>query len=84
MSAPSLDAPVRAGLDKVDALKPGSGFAELLAGARSSPTGFEGFARTEAGWKFTPNGSAFAFGEAALNPQTGAAWQAGVGARFSW
>jgi hypothetical protein len=82
LSAP-LDAPVVAGLDKVDALKPGAGYAELLAGARSAPSGFEAFARGELGWKFAPQGSAFAFGEATASP-SGPSWQAGVGARVSW
>jgi hypothetical protein len=79
-----LDVPIRAGLDKVDALKPGAGFAEVLAGARGGSSGLEGFARAEAGWHFMPQGSAFGFGEASISPTTGAAWQAGVGARFTW
>ena len=83
MSAP-LDAPVRAGLDAVERLKPGSGYAELLAGARGGPAaGLEAFARAEAGWHLAPNAAAFAFGEAKLN-SAGPAWQAGVGARVTW
>lgn len=82
MSAP-LDAPVRAGLDAVERLSPGGGFAELLAGARGGPAGVEAFARGEAGWHLSPNASAFAFGEATLNG-TGPAWQTGIGARFAW
>jgi hypothetical protein len=68
----------------VDALKPGSGFAELLAGARSVPGGLEGFARAELGVKFAPNGSAFAFADAAIAPGLVPSWQAGVGLRATW
>jgi hypothetical protein len=75
---------VRAGLDRVEALAPGAGFAEVLAGARSTPgAGLEAYARGEVGWHFMPNGSAFAFGEAALGT-AGPSWQAGVGARVTW
>lgn len=85
MSAPAaLDAPIREGLAKVDALKPRAGFAELTAGARSAPGGLEGFARGELGWKFAPRGSLFGFGEAAVSPGVGPSWQAGVGLRATW
>lgn len=69
---------------KVDRLEPGSGYAELLAGGRSVPGGVEAYARGELGWKFAPNGSAFAFGEAAVNPGVAPAWQAGAGVRVTW
>lgn len=84
MSAPALDAPVREGLAKVDQLQPGSGYAELIAGARGTAAGVTAYARGEVGWKFAPAGSAFAFGEAAIAPGLGPTWQAGVGARVSW
>jgi hypothetical protein len=80
LSAP-LDAPVRAGLAAVEALQPGHGFAELLAGARGDGSETAAFARGEVGVKFAPQGSAFAFGEALLGRQ-GPSWQAGVGAKW--
>lgn len=79
-----LDAPIRDGLAKVDKLAPGSGFAELVAGARSAPGGFEGYARAEAGWKFAPTGSLYGFGEASVMPGLAPSWQAGLGARVTW
>lgn len=78
-----LDAPVRAGLAAVERLQPGSGFVELMAGARGGPSGLEAFARGELGLKFSPGGSAFAFGEATLDRQ-GPTWQTGIGARLTW
>lgn len=83
MTPADLDAPILEGLDKVDALTPGAGFAELLAGARSSASGVDAFARGQLGWHFAPNGSAFAFGEASTGP-SGPAWQTGVGARVTF
>jgi hypothetical protein len=80
----ALDAPIREGLTKVDALKPGSGFLDLTAGARGDASGVAAFARGEAGWHFAPSGSAFAFGEALLGPGAGPSWQAGVGVRATW
>lgn len=84
MSAPALDAPVREGLAKVDKLQPGSGYAELLAGARGDASGVTAYTRGEVGWKFAPTGSAFGFGEAAIAPGLGPTWQAGVGVRATW
>jgi hypothetical protein len=84
LNAPAaLDAPIREGLDKVDLLKPGEGFLDLTAGARGNGSGWAGFARGEAGWKFAPAGSAFAFGEAEYG-DAGPAWQAGIGVRATW
>jgi len=59
----------------------GSGFVDFAAGARGVGGAFEGFARGEAGWHFAPQGSAFAFGEAAVAPGSPVTWQAGVGLR---
>lgn len=67
----------------MSALTPGSGFAEVLAGARMDRAGLAAFARGELGWHFAPAGSAFAFGDATL-ATTGQAWQAGIGARITW
>lgn len=79
-----LDAPIRAGLLSVDALTPGHGFFDVTAGARGTLDAVEAFARGEVGWRFAPQGSAFAFGEATLSHDLGAQWQAGVGARMTW
>lgn len=92
MEALLSDAPVReaigAGLDRVDTLKPGSGFAELTAGARGEGTSVVGFARGELGARLTPGASLFAFGEATMGGELGRSltpgWQAGVGFRGSW
>jgi hypothetical protein len=75
---------VREGLTRVEALKPGSGFAELLAGARGNGAGVAAFARGELGWRLTPSASLFGFGDAAVAPGTGPEWQAGVGFRATW
>lgn len=68
----------------MERLTPGSGYAELLAGARSAAGGLEAYGRAEAGWRPTENASLFGFGEAAISPGLGPSWQAGVGARVTW
>lgn len=86
------DVPVReaigAGLDRVDALKPGRGFAELTAGARGESASVVGFARGELGARLSVGASLFAFGEAtvggSMDLQLTPAWQAGVGFRSTW
>jgi hypothetical protein len=86
------DVPTReaigAGLEHVDALKPGQGFAVITAGARGEGASIVGFARGEVGARLTPGLSLFGFGEATLAGQLGAPitpwWQAGVGLRATW
>ena len=72
-----LDSPILAGLSKVDAMAPGSGFIEFMVGARGDVTGATVFARGEAGLKMSPGSSAFAFAEATMGGH-GPAWQAGL------
>jgi hypothetical protein len=73
-----------AGLDRVDALTPGQGFAEVTAGARGLGREVVGFARGEVGWKPAVNSALFAFGEASFGTQLQPAWMAGIGARVTW
>ncbi len=68
----------------MDLLKPGSGFAELTAGARGQGREVVGFARGELGARLSSSASLFAFGEATLSTQLQPAWMAGLGARVTW
>lgn len=72
------------GLAKVEKLKPGGGYAELLAGARGVGTAVEGYARGELGWHLLPNAALFSFGEASVRSGSPVGWQAGLGGRVSW
>lgn len=76
------------GLDRVDALRPGQGYAELTAGARGEGASIVGFVRGEVGARVTPGLSLFGFGEATLGGQLGGpltpGWMAGIGARVTW
>lgn len=75
---------IRAGLDRVDALKPSQGFAEVTAGVRGDWSGgLVGFARGEVGWKPSANTAIFGFGEATGGGAT-PGWMAGLGARVTW
>lgn len=76
-----MKAEVRAGLDRVGSLVPGTGYLELTAGV-SKPwdDALSAFARAEAGWK--PRENVDLFGFAQVDTQNGA--QAGVGARLTW
>lgn len=71
-----VQATVLKGLDRVDLLAPGRGFVEASAGF-STLTG--AFAKVEAGWRVSPFGSVFAFGQA-----TPVESSAGIGARFTF
>lgn len=79
---------VASGLNKVDLLPSGSGYAEVTAGARGEGRNVVGYARGELGWKPSGNVSLFGFGEASVGGSLGGsltpAWMAGVGARVTW
>ena len=62
----------------------GHGFVDAFAGLRGIGSELEGFARAEVGWHFAPQGSAFAFGEAALKPGSAVNWQVGTGVRVNF
>lgn len=79
-----LDAPIAAGLNKVDLLDVGHGFVNVDAGARSAAGGVEAFARGEAGVKFSTRGSLFGFGEASKSMGSDLAWQTGIGLRWTF
>ncbi len=71
---------VRAGLDRVDALVPGHGFANLTAGVNQQWGGQLGaFVEAEVGFKPRENVDLFAFGKADL-----AGASAGLGARLTF
>lgn len=72
------------GLDRVDALKPGQGYAEFLAGVRGAGRDVVGFARGELGARLTPALSLFGFGEVTVGTQAPPAWMAGIGGRVTW
>ena len=75
------DAPTQAGLNKVDALAPGTGFFDASLVARGVLGGrLEAVARAEVGKRLTAAVSAFGFAEAVLGP-LGAGFQGGVGVR---
>lgn len=83
-----MRAEVRQGLDRVDLLPVGRGYAELSAGVRGTPGGdVLGYARGEVGYRPTSALSLFGFGEAdvtlggRLLPPS---WMAGIGARYSF
>lgn len=63
---------------------PGTGFAEVSAGARGLGGSVVGYVRGEFGARLTPSASLFGFGEATLNTQLQPAWLAGIGARVTW
>lgn len=65
-------------------LKPGSGYAELTTGARGAGGTVTSFLRGELGARLTPGVSLFGYGEGTLGISLQPAWQAGLGARFSW
>lgn len=79
---------VRAGLDKVDLLPAGAGYAELTAGARGEGASVVGYVRGELGWRPTGHVSLFGFGEAHVSgtglERMTPGWMAGIGARVSW
>jgi len=79
---------VSAGLDRVEALKPDHGFAEVTAGARGEGASVVGYVRGELGAKLTPRVSLFGFGEATLGSSIGRGlthgWMVGVGGRVTW
>lgn len=75
---------VRAGLDRVEALRPGHGFAEASAGVRGDGGGLVGFARGEVGARVDERLAVFAFAEAVMRPTLTSDWMAGVGARLTW
>lgn len=76
-----MKAEVRAGLDRVAKLIPGSGYLELTAGvAKPWDDALSAYARAEVGWK--PRENVDLFGFAQVDSQSGA--QAGVGARLTW
>lgn len=71
---------MRAGLDRVGALLPGTGFAELAAGvSHDFQKGLDAFVRGEIGFKPRENVDLFGFAQA---DRVGV--QAGVGARVTW
>lgn len=75
---------IRAGLERVEALKPGQGFAEATAGVRGDWSGgLVAFARGEVGFKPTSATALFGFAEATAGGAT-PGWMAGVGARVTW
>lgn len=83
-----MRAEVRQGLDRVDLLPVGRGYAELTAGVRGLPEGdVLGYARGELGYRPTSALSVFGFAEAdltlggRLQPP---GWMAGVGLRYSF
>jgi hypothetical protein len=65
-------------------LRPGSGYLDLLAGARGSGPDLAAFARSELGWHLGPSGAVFVQGEASKPVDGALSWQAGLGARFTW
>lgn len=68
----------------MDTLKPGSGYAEVTAGARGLWSGEAvGFVRGEVGWKPLDHVGLFGFGEATFGGSL-PGWQAGLGARVTW
>lgn len=76
-----MQAEVRAGLDRVAKLIPGSGYLELTAGVdKPWDAALNAYVRTEIGWK--PHESVDLFGFAQADTQSGA--QAGIGARLTW
>lgn len=75
---------VEAGLSRVDALVPGTGYAEVTAGARGEGTSVVGYVRGEVGAKPTKNVSLFGFGEATVNDRLTPGWMLGVGTRVTW
>lgn len=71
---------MRAGLDRVGKLLPGTGFAEVTGGVRSDwQSGLDAFVRGEVGFKPRENVDLFGFAEA---DRVGV--QAGVGARVTF
>lgn len=78
---------VEAGLSRVDALKPGTGYAEVTAGARGEGASVVGYVRGEVGAKPVKNVSLFGFGEATLGgtfERLTPGWMLGVGTRVTW
>lgn len=65
-------------------LKPGSGYAELTAGARGAGGTVTSFLRGELGARLTPGVSLFGYGEGTLGTSLQPGWQAGLGARVTW
>lgn len=82
-----MDVPLRDGLERVDGLAVGHGFVDLRAGVGEggeAGTGLAAFASAQEGWHFAPSGSLFAFQQASLDAQQGAAWQAGLGMKWEF
>lgn len=78
---------VAAGLARVDALVPGTGYAEVTAGARGEGASVVGYVRGEVGARPTKNVSLFGFGEATLGgtfERLTPGWMFGVGTRVTW
>lgn len=63
---------------------PGTGYAEVTAGARGLGKEVVGYVRGELGARLTPQASLFGFGEAQLSTRLQPAWMVGVGARVTW
>jgi hypothetical protein len=76
------DAPIRAGLDKVAMLAPGSGYLDAMAGVRLDGSGPAAFARAELGLKLTA-GEVFGFTQADYG-RSGLTGVAGAGVRLRW
>lgn len=75
---------VASGLKRIDALRPGQGFAEVTGGARGDWLGgVVAFGRGEVGYKPSANTALFGFGEATGGGAT-PGWMAGLGARVTW
>ena len=75
---------LRAGLDHVAKLAPGTGYAEVTGGLRGLGPDFAAYVRSELGARVGTNVAVFGYGEADFALHQPPAWQAGLGARVTW
>ena len=75
---------LRAGLDSVDKLAPGTGYALVMGGLRGIGPDFAAMVRGELGARVGTHVSVFGYGEADVALHQPPAWQAGLGARVTW
>jgi hypothetical protein len=75
---------LRAGLDRVDGMAPGTGYALVTGGLRGIGPDFAAMVRGELGARVGTRVSVFGYGEADFALHQPPAWQAGLGARVTW
>jgi hypothetical protein len=75
---------VTSGLERVDQLPVGGGYAELEVGAVGTVDTLSWLAHLEAGFHPAASVDVFTYGQADLKWGDGLSWQAGLGARVHW